>query len=159
MNIKLTRDFISGLILFVLGVVLYFYVIPIQVQESPGMPTAMSPRLFCKVSAIALILLSVILMAVGLIFSKSQEATYSPKEIADQRLRGLVSICMSILYIVLINTIGYFVSTSMVLLFFTLYFGGRNWKVILLSQAIVLPFIYLLFVKGLNVVMPGGLLF
>ncbi len=161
MNLKLNRDFVSGLILFALAMVLYFYLIPLQVQESGGMPSAMSPRLFCKIAAVALIILSAVLIVSSLFFPMVQEedGKQSRLEVIDQRRRGFVSVCISILYIVLINTIGYFVSTSLVLLFFTLYFGGRNWKVIVLSQAVVLPFIYVLFVKGLNVVMPDGLLF
>jgi hypothetical protein len=155
-----TRDFVSGLILMLLAAILYFYLIPDQVQESRGMPLALSPRLFCDISSLALFVMSVVLMVSGVVGTGvSEEKEFTKEEIRDQRVRGFISICVSILYIVLINTIGYFVSTSAVVLFFTLYFGARDWKLICVSQVIVLTFIYLVFVKGLNVILPSGILF
>lgn len=157
---KSNGDVASGLILMLLAVVIYFYLIPAQIQDAKGMPLAMSPRLFCKISSLALFLMSLILLVSGIVGTSAvKENEYTKSELKDQRLRAAVSISISILYIILINKIGYFVSTSGVLLFFSIYFGARDWKIIILSQVAVLAFIYAVFVIGLKVILPSGIFF
>lgn len=158
MTNKLNKNSISSVILLTFGIILYFYLIPTQVPMSEGMPMAMSPQLFCKISAGCLILLSLILLFNSQRVEQGEEEKAPSKaESKDQLLRGTISVGIAIVYITLINVLGYFVSTSIALAVFTLFFGARNWLVIISSQIVVLLFIYLLFVKGLHVVLPSGI--
>ncbi len=159
-KIIISKNLVVGLIFLVFSIIFYFFIIPTQIQESSGMPAALSPSLFCRISLIFLMLLSLILIVIS---QHQTETAESRQELEEENrgnnIRGLVSVSVAILYIVLISTLGFFTSTTLVVLFFTLYFGSRNWKLITLTLVILLPFIYLLFVKGLNVVLPSGLLF
>lgn len=157
---KINNNVVAGLTLLLFGVLLYVYLIPTQVPQSDGMPLALSPQLFCRISAGCLIFLSVLLLAgSNRIETDEDENISSGAELREQWLRGGVSVILSVIYITLISFLGYFVSTFLILTVFTLFFGGKNWPVIIATQLGVLCFIYLLFVKGLRVILPDGFLF
>lgn len=63
------------------------------------------------------------------------------------------------IYVFCMEKIGFFVSTAIFLPCEMLLFGQRKVLAIVLSTAIVLVFLYFVFVVQLNVYMPNGLLF
>ena len=155
---KLNRDNIAGLILLAISLILAFYLTPDQVESRGNVPAALSPRLFCYITAGLLAVLSSILIIASLrkngqVAAESQPTSWEPL------VRGIVCTAIASAYVALASVLGFFVSTGLAMTIFLIYFGVKKWSGILMFLVIVLGFIYLLFVEGLKVVMPDGLFF
>ena len=121
----------------------------------------MSPSLFCQVTTGILIFLSFLFMVNGIFAGNrgaAAEGTDVPKEDEIDHKKVFVTIAATVLYLFMFETVGFFVSTAKVLLFLMVYYGNRNWGYVLGVMAVILAFIYLLFVTGLKVVLPEGFL-
>ncbi len=64
-----------------------------------------------------------------------------------------------LLYVYLLEYLGYLIATPLVLGALTLYFGNRNVLLILLVALGTPAFIFLFFQKFLTIALPPGLLF
>lgn len=158
--VKFNNDTIAGTIMLVFSLVLAFYITPNQVELHRNVVLlALSPRLFCYVTAGALGVLSAILIFVSLKKDAQAAAAAAPPTTWQPLLRGLFSTGVAFAYVALASILGFFVSTALAMVVFLLYFGVRKWSGILLFLVVVLGFIHLLFVEALKVVMPDGLLF
>jgi len=156
----LKKDVIVGLALALSALMLHLVIIPAQVAPSPGGPIALSPRLFCHITAALLLILSLNLTVVGLKSNDTGDDSAAPATDPWRvYVRGFIAVAGSAGYIVLISYAGYFVSTAIAMSFFLFFFGAKNWKGIVAFQLVILPFIYALFVKALKVVLPDGFFF
>ncbi len=153
---RLRNDVISGLILLAFALALHLVIIPAQVDSMAEGPAALSPSLFCHITAFLLLILSLSLLVSGL--RDTKPITRDLSEMKYVAARGSIAIIFSVLYIFAINTLGYFVSTVVFMAIFLWFSGVRSWKGMLLFFLTVLPFIYLLFVKALHVILPSGVL-
>jgi hypothetical protein len=152
------RDVISGAALAIFSALLYLVIIPAEVEHSEAGPLALSPRLFCDIIAILLLILSVSLLLIGLRAKPEDEELADPEAKGHPLVRGGIAVAVSALYVVLITYMGYFSSTILVMIFFLRFFGAQSWKNGLLFLFVIIPFIYVLFVIALKVVVPEGLL-
>lgn len=155
---KLNRDNIAGLILLAFSLILAFYLTPDQVESHGNVPAALSPRLFCYITAGLLAMLSLILI-IASVKKDEQTAAGTHQTSWEPLLRGLICTAIAAAYVALASVLGFFVSTALAMTIFLIYFGVKKWSGILLFLIIVLGFIYLLFVKALKVFMPEGLFF
>lgn len=153
--LRLNQDVISGAGLALFAALLYLVIIPNQVEYSGTGPLALSPRLFCQITAVLLLILSLSLLVIGLRAKPEEEE--KAEATGHPLVRGAIAVALSALYVVLITYLGYFSSTILVMLFFLRFFGSKSWKAELLFLFIVIPFIYVLFVIALKVVLPEGL--
>lgn len=153
---RLRNDVISGLILLALALTLHLVIIPAQVDSMSEGPVALSPSLFCHITAFLLLILSFSLVVSGLRDTKPVIRDLSAMKYAAAR--GATAIVFSVLYVIAIDTLGYFVSTIVFMTAFLWFSGVRSRKGILLFFIVVLPFIYFLFVKALQVILPTGML-
>jgi hypothetical protein len=154
----LNRDSIAGLVLLAFSLFLAFYLTPDQVESHGNAPAALSARLFCYVTAGLLGVLSLILIIVS--FKKNGPAAAESQPTSwEPLLRGLICTAIAAVYVAMASLLGFFTSTALAMAVFLVYFGVKKWTGILLFLIIVLGFIYLLFVKGLKVFMPDGVLF
>ncbi|WP_161626805.1 tripartite tricarboxylate transporter TctB family protein [Desulfospira joergensenii] len=154
---RLRNDVISGLILLVFALALHLFIIPAQVDSMNEGPIALSPSLFCHITAFLLLLLSVGLVVSGLKDKKARTAR-DMSQIAYTVGRGATAILFSVLYIMAMEILGYFTSTILFMGLFLWFSGVRSWKGGVLFLSAIIPFIYLLFVKALNVILPSGLI-
>lgn len=154
---RLRNDVISGLVLLVFALSLHLIIIPAQVASHGEGPVALSPRLFCHITAFLLLVLSLALVISGLRDQRPQQRA-GRSEFAYKVSRGGSAILLSVLYILAMEPLGYFVSTTGFMALFLWFSGVRSWKGGLVFLAVILPFIYLLFVKALKVILPSGLL-
>ena len=103
------KDILIGCILALFAVGLHLVVIPEQVASHGQGPVALSPRLFCHITAGLLLMLSLILVLTGIREKKEDLSSQDPAK--DTRiLQGIASVVLSAVYIVFINQAGYFVS-------------------------------------------------
>jgi putative tricarboxylic transport membrane protein len=152
---------VTGLVLLSLFLIVYFFILPSQIEEPPAAPLALSPSLFCQVSTGLLILLSLILTLTGVFGGKKSvigEGTSVSKAEEIDHKKVCVTIGVTILYLFMFETIGYFVSTAALMLFLTVYYGNRKWAHVLSIIVIILAFIFFLFVMGLKVALPEGMM-
>ena len=148
----LKRDVFAGLILMAFSLLLFFVLIPNQVEPAAGGPIALSPRLFCYVTAFLLLALSI-----NLTLSALRSAEEAEEQTGNSLVRAAIAVVVSSVYVAGISFLGYFASTALALLFFLFFFGAKEIKTVFLFLLVILPFIYLLFVKGLKVILPEGL--
>ncbi len=156
--VKLNRDTISGLILVAFSLILAFYLTPAQVESHGNVPAALSARLFCYITAGLLGFLALI-MTIGSLRKSEQAAGETEPKSWEPLIRGLICTGIAAVYVALADVLGFFISTALAMAVFLVYFDVKKWSGILVFLIIVLGFIYLLFVKGLKVMMPDGILF
>ena len=156
--VKFNNDTWAGLIMLVFSLVLAFYITPNQVELHRNVVLlALSPRLFCYVTAGLLGFLSAILIYLSL--KKDAQSLKEQYTSWQPLMRGLFCTGIACIYALLSGILGIFVSTALAMTVLLIYFGVRSWKGILLFLVVLLGFIYFLFVQALKVVMPDGLLF
>ncbi len=155
----LNRDIITGVLLLTFTTVLYFIVIPSQISAPEGGPIALSPRFFCDVITAILFFLSLLLSLNGIkkIVSGQHEPASNP--LNTNIIRASVAVFFSATYIFIIQIVGYYIATALIMVFFLLFFGVKSWKSIVLFLLIILLFTYLLFEIALKVYLPPGSLF
>jgi hypothetical protein len=134
-----------------------FFIVPNQIPGSP-VPVALSPRLFCQIATVLIIVLSAIFMVNGFYAQTNNQVDENKLDIRE-KIRVIISILCAIAYVFFIPIIGYFFSTIITLLFFLLFFGARKWLPISLTVIVITIFVYLFFTKALRVVFPSGILF
>jgi len=156
---RLNKDIVSGIVLSVFALALYLVIIPRQVEYGGTGPIALSPRLFCQITAVLLFALSLWLVVVGWRQSHATEASADPVGEARPLSRGAVSVAVSAVYVMAMEPLGYFSTTVVAMVFFLYFFGARSWKGITLYLGLMMPFIYVLFVKALKVILPNGVFF
>lgn len=154
---RFNKDVISGLILIVFALSLHLFIIPAQVQSMNQGPIALSPSLFCHITAFMLLVLALGLVISGFKIDKPSTPT-DRKEITYTVSRGAAAVLFSVLYVSAMEPLGYFVSTIAFMALFLWFSGVKSWKGAFLFLAVILPFIYLLFVKALKVILPTGLI-
>ena len=154
---RLRNEVVCGLILLVFAISMYLFIIPAQVKTVKGVPLALSPSLFCHMITFLLLLLSLSLVIAGLKDKNTKELP-DIKKMLGTASRGSVAVILSVLYIIAMEYIGYFTSTVIFMVLFLWFSGVRSWKGSVLFLVVILPFIYLLFVKALKVMLPSGLL-
>lgn len=154
---RLRNDLISGLILLVFALALHLFIIPAQVEPMNEGPIALSPGLFCHITAFLLLILSLCLVLSGLKDGQTPD-TRDRAQFIYTASRGAGAMLLSVLYILAMETLGYFASTIVFMSVFLWFAGVRSWKGGAVFLAAVLSFIYLLFVKALKVILPAGLM-
>jgi ABC-type Fe3+ transport system permease subunit len=154
-------DALYGLILSCIFLLLYFVVIPLEVEIFSA-HEAVQADFFPRLLTIMLICFSGLLMVIGLTVGreKSGEATkvnaQSKKREAWKRV-GVISFTF-ILYLIIVTPVGFIISSLAFLLFSMNYFGSRKWILnVILSMVFVLG-INFVFRRILHVDLPQGIL-
>jgi len=117
--------------------------------------TTLRPSFFPRVATLLMAVLAVLYLA--LIFRHPDRRLFHPPAGAAKRLS--VTMAIFLLYVYLLEYLGYLVATPLVLGSLTLYFGNRNVPLILLVAVGTPAFIFLFFQKFLSIALPSGLLF
>ncbi|WP_180994066.1 tripartite tricarboxylate transporter TctB family protein [Bacillus sp. Marseille-P3661] len=156
MSGKVHHDVFIGIVIILLSIVLYT-----KTFEFIG-EAALFPRALLILFAI----FAVYLIYNGLKKTKQMregvEVIYDGEE--EQLTFSLIASPMCtlgivIVYVALINIIGFFPSTILFIISFLWYMGVKNWKVYLVTSIGLNLFIYILFVLQLNVQLPLGIFF
>lgn len=135
-----------GLILLILCLVIWF-LIPTQVGE---VRAAIYPRfitLWIAMSSVFLIILSR--------KNASKRIWYGPKEIT----RVIVIAVTVLIYILIIDFLGFYISSLSFLVIIMIGLGLRDWRILVLIPPMFMLFIYLLIEKLLVFPLPKGRIF
>lgn len=146
-----------GLILFS---VTAFLLIPYQIEQPKlfmgRSMSSLSPSLFPRLAIIGLFILS----AFYLFYSSRMTEKNLFKEIGAKGLtRILVTLAVFTAYALLFETLGFVLSSALVVGSLTVYYGNRNIFIILGVMSGAPLIIYYIFTHALQVSLPSGLLF
>ncbi len=147
------KETILGITLTGIGVFLFCFVIPWQI-ESQGEGGAMSSAFFPKAGTVLLIILSVIFTAVSIKGNRKPK----PSDPIERRVRlnaFLSALCMGF-YIFAIALVGFVAATPPLLILLMVILGARikDWVSILITASVTTVAIYYVFMKILGLPMP-----
>lgn len=137
-----------GLILF--SIVMWFYCIPYQIAGD-------APKFFPR-----LIIFFILVPAILLIVTRKQPVSDSQRmRFIDRKdiHKALLTAVFFIVYIGLIDVLGYFTSSFLAIMGFLYFFGERTWKGIILIPACILFFIYFVIERMLSFPLPKGMIY
>ena len=137
-----------GLIIFC--IVMWFYSIPYQIAGD-------APKFFPRL-IIFFILIPAILLVVARKQPLSEKGTLRFKDRKDI-FKALFTAVFFLVYIALIDVLGYFFSSFLAIMGFLYFFGERSWKGIFLIPAGILFFIYVVIEKMLSFPLPKGMIY
>ena len=153
--LAINKETILGITLTGIGVSLYCFIIPWQVefQDEGG---AMSSAFFPKAGTVLLIILSVIFTAVSI--KGNRTPTPKPPDPMERRVKLnvlLSALCMGF-YIFAIGLAGFVAATPPLLILLMVSLGARlkNWVSILITASATTIAIYYVFMKILGLPMP-----
>lgn len=106
---------------------------------------------FC---ATAIIIFSIL----DFIQNKNTYRFIKKNKINIKTLKPYLVIFLSIVYVYLIVTLGFFVSTILYFIFTSIFLGVRNYKSIFITLIIIIPLMYGFFVIFLQTSLPKGFL-
>lgn len=148
-QITLKKNLTSGLIAFILGVVLYAaipYCIKVKLQFSSS---AFGPDEMPRIVAIIIIMCGLVLIGQSLILKKDETVTIE----FGKELRVLIFVVLLIAYSILMPIAGFLV-TTLVFVFASLFLMECRVPLYYLSAAILVAFIFVCFKYGLSVNLP-----
>ncbi|MDN7133519.1 tripartite tricarboxylate transporter TctB family protein [Halomonas sp. MC140] len=145
----LHSDALIGLAMLIFSII--FLILSAQMPSDP----AVFPKLILTI----LIIFSLFITWSGVSKTWAAEKQGVKHTSIFQHIRGpLITFIALSLYIVLISILGFFTASSIVTIFFMIYFGVRSYVQVMLVLLIMNTFIYLLFVWQLRIALPTGLL-
>jgi len=146
----MNKDQKFGIILLIFCLILWFFIIPTQISSTKD---AVYPRLvnvWIAICGILLILKS----------WKSTEKIISD-ESKDEKgiIRVVAIVIIFLIYIFMIDFLGFFISSFAFIIILMLSFGVRDWKKLISVPIIILLFLYFLIEKVLVFPLPKGMFF
>ncbi|MGK0298856.1 MAG: putative tricarboxylic transport membrane protein [Gammaproteobacteria bacterium] len=139
-------DRIFAVIVITISAILYLLI--------GGMDEAYSPGAMAASSYPRLILVCTILVS-GLLILRPAPTVEEKKSTSNQ---GFYTIVLMVIYIALLEKIGFFILTPLFLFVLPYMVGFRRYRLIFLSVIVVTAALYGVFVEVLNIPLPQGLL-
>lgn len=148
-------DILTGILLLAFSV--FYLAATVQLHEVTGLPMAIGPKVFPFLLGGSMLILSLILLGQGIKSSAEGDkakVVWTKKEVKDFLvIPGLV-----LLYALVLENLGYVLSTLFFLLAAMLFMGRRRWWSNLFWAAAFSFGSYYLFTYWLDVQLPKGLL-
>jgi len=143
-------NILSGIFFLVIGIM--------AIVLASAFPSSASyelmPGFYPAILAVILIGMSLALLVTGIINVKKTQPSFT---IAAETKKGLAVLGILLAYVVIVNVLGYMVSTFAMLAGMSFFLGGSK-KQSLILAVLMLAFLCLVFKVGFNVSLPTGLL-
>jgi hypothetical protein len=145
----MNKDQKLGIALILFCIVLWFYAIPFHISGN-------APKFFPR-----LITIFIFIPGILLIFSRKGKVEKPIPGLKDLKgvHKALITAGLFLIYISLIDIVGYFTITSIAIMVFLFFFGSRSLKGIILIPAAILFFIYLVIERILSFPLPKGFIY
>lgn len=154
MKFKITNDSIISLVLFILGAVTYFFVIPSQIQLVSFSTYGLSPYVFPKIAAAGFSIFAVALFWQSSFKNKDDDDTAI--EVSPKTIKIMLFL---IAYLILMAFAGFYFSSAIFLFTFMVYLSKENYFKYIIVIAGFLLINYIIFEKLLRCVLPRGAFF
>ena len=149
------KNFISGIIFFTFGVILYFVLIPFGIDEPKKIKyAALSPSYYPNIVAIILIILGIAISIKAKYFDKLILLDNNLRD--DFLKRYFIILLVLVIFANILNPLGFIVSSTLVLLY-TFYFAEEKNFYLIFFLSISFPlFLYFTFLKIARIPIPTG---
>jgi len=153
-------DVILGMAVTGLSTVGYIMILFSDLHKFGQTKTGLSPGWFPELCFLILIILGSILLISSFVRKSNQDKTEkSAKLERTQILQVGLFMLMTIAYIFLIDILGYYISSFIVMTTFMFVLRAKGLHKILLVSLVLMVTIFLFFEKALNIFLPRGYLF
>jgi len=150
------RVWVEGLLMVVISLVSLAESLRLISYEDPQMVTdLLGPGYYLLLMSIGMLITGI----VHIYHHRKERSVVKEKSSKEMRIRLMGSFVACVIYLILINTIGYSTATFV---FFILMFrivGIRSWPYNFVLSALLSVVFYFVFVKFCNMVFPRGILF
>jgi hypothetical protein len=138
-----------GIGLIVFCSVMWFYAIPFRIVGD-------APKFFPR-----LIVFFILIPSILLILTRRVSGTAVRQPFGDRKElhKSFTTAVFFLIYIALIDIVGYFTTSFFAVAGFLYFFGERNWKRILIVPATILFFVYFIIEKMLSFPLPKGFIY
>lgn len=146
----MNRDQKFGIVLLIFCFILWFFLIPTQISSSKD---AVYPRLvnvWIAICGILLILKS---------WKSSEKIILYESKDKQGIIRVVATVIIFLIYIFMIDFLGFFISSFVFIIILMLSFGVRQWIKLISVPIIILLFLYFLIKKVLFFPLPEGIFF
>ena len=143
---------VGGGILLIFSLVLLFVLIPSQVKEVKGF--GVSPRVFPIILSMILLVLSLSLFWRGHSNKATDKDTNEYEISAKETKLVLLTVLLIGAYIVMLEYLGYLITTVVVLGFLMYMYGQKNIKSIVITSLVIPLTIYYFFTKLMQIRLP-----
>ena len=156
-------DLIAGVVLCALGILGVAVLIPTGIQEPQSVDfAALSPSYWPRIVCIALAAMG-LAIAVATFFTDDQAEAGDESESSEYSLPVIalrVALAVALMFIgyILLEPLGFVVTSALAMLVFMAYAGERNLMVMLLLSAGVPLFLFFFFTKVASIPIPNGVL-
>ena len=153
MKIQNRRDFFLGLIFAAVALALLIYShTQLEVSGLRVVRGNLSPQSYPNFVLYALFFLALVLMGTSL----SRSTENSSIEVTSFRtyLKAFVGIALSLIYIFLMELLGYIPASIIMLIAYIIFMGGRNYKAIIPVSIVIPVLLYYFFSKLMHVLLP-----
>jgi len=150
-------DFLSGLFLFGLSLVILFYLIPNYVSESSH--AELTPRFFPNLAAIVLLALSFFLTVISFnkLFHDENWQGFTALFIFQMKVipkaGPILSVIVISIYFLMFEHIGFLIATPPCVALLLLIFGQRRPRRIVTISLVLTGVVYVLFTYGLKTIL------
>lgn len=152
MSTRLNKDIVTGGILLVFSMILYFFIIPKEISHTS------KEDIYPKIFTTILGCLSFFLLIQGFLNKEKWSLQKKLTSIKGRDLYIVIFIGGITLSGWLISFVGFYIMSVIIIVGLLFYLGIRNWIKIFCLCSGFLILIYLLFEKGLRVRLPRGFL-
>lgn len=139
----------------------YFILIPtVPLGLATDMHLGLTPRFFPKFIIICMAIIAAFMLISNYLkpnLKSEVSAGAQPKFLP--LVNALVILVVGFLYIYILEWVGYFFSTPLILAFYLWYFGARSWIIIGLISLSTTGILYYFFGNVLHVLIPPGTIF
>ena len=146
----MNKDQKFGIILLIFCLILWFFIIPTQISSTKD---AVYPRLvnvWIVICAILLILKS---------WKSTEKIILDESKDKQGIIRVVATVIIFLIYIFMIDFLGFFISSFIFIIILMLSFGVRQWIKLISVPIIILLFLYFLIKKVLFFPLPEGIFF
>jgi putative tricarboxylic transport membrane protein len=149
------KNLLSGIFFFIFGLLLAFESLELSIWTEFGPSEGFFP-LTIAVVTIGLSLAIIIKSFTSPVLQEREESLERPDKKAVSKFRVISYALLMLLYALLMEAVGFLITSSLFVIFILRYVEGRSWKKAILIGLTSTILGYLIFVYSLKVPLPKG---
>lgn len=154
MKIKYNSEILSGVVFAVVGIILWF-LIPSQIPTLEK--TAVTAQTLPRIAIGGMVLFSVCLLLEGILMREKKELVVTKEsfhsEAFHKEIRSVVYCLFLVIYCLIVEPLGFVVSTILLVVAIMLYYRARKWYYYVIPLSMI-AVVYVVFKMLLHVSLP-----
>lgn len=151
------RIFVEGTLLGVIGLISMIEGVRLIIYKNPVISyDPVGPSFYVLLFGLGLMIVGILYIMINYRKPISDKKTVVDKEM---RIRLISSVAACVLYVILIDLLGYLVATYIFLFIEFKIAGVKVWPQSFIISAIITAFLYFVFIEYCNMIFPKGIIF